>query len=240
MKKFLLLGILSCFAIILSACGPKVVEKNVEVTTPSGDIENIIENKIEDKEEISTEPSVDLSKLSVKHDVDYKMGTIEDPVKIGEYGRGTSLVFDSEDKSTYGYDIYIKITGRMTDEEVDDFMNYFRETYPEKEINEDFVFMGVNCEVDFNGIPDLADYLSLGMDTRLDSLPVISVESNRFNAINGMLIKSTVDDEHLEDNHFRIVFSQFKEKDEQPLLKVLCFDGSTNARENECYCYYEI
>ena len=58
--------------------------------------------------------------------------------------------------------------------------------------------------------------------------------------LNGLIIKATIDYEHIDDNHFQIIFSQYKEKDEHPLLKVLCFDGSTNARENECYCYFEI
>ena len=72
MKKILLLAIISIFAIILSACGPKVGKTNREEIKPSGDVERIEVTE----EEITTIPVVDFSKLSVKHDVDYRMGTI--------------------------------------------------------------------------------------------------------------------------------------------------------------------
>ncbi|MBR6253325.1 MAG: hypothetical protein IKR04_05785 [Clostridia bacterium] len=237
MKKILLLAIISIFAIILSACGPKVGKTNREEIKPSGDVERIEVTE----EEITTIPVVDLSKLSVKHDVDYRMGTIEDPVKIGEFGRGTSLcIYSGDEYGSYGYDIYLKVTGRMTDEEVDEFMNNFRKNHPEKEIDDNFVFMGVNFEVDFNGHPDLAQAYSLGLDQRLENLPFISIESKKFSLLNGLIIKATIDDEHIEDNHFQIIFSQFKEKDEHPLLKVICFKGDSLDREEETYCYYEM
>jgi len=248
MKNLILITILLCFVIILSACGPKAVEQKIEENTLSGEAENILEENTEEQQEEATlKPVVDLSK---QHDVDYKMGTKEDPVKIGEYGLGTSLtMYQRTENGTYDYlddgsfnfyDVYVKVTGRMTDEEVDDYMDYFRQKYPNKEIDEDFVFIGVNVEVDFNDLPDLMQAYILGEDQRLETLPMISIESYRYNPLNGLIIKATIDDEHIEDNHFQIIFSQYKEKDEHPLLKVYCSKTDTNELDEETYCYYEI
>lgn len=168
-----------------------------------------------------------------------RVGSKANPIKVGEVGIGTTMVSYSGDKyGTYGHNTFLKVVSKMSDEEVESLVEEAYANNPNKERNEDFVWTGLNCEVDFNGNVDLAKYISLDMDKRLSELPVITIDSSKFNQLTGVVFKATVDD-NMYDNRIQIVFSQFKEKDDDALLKVTFYKGDTQYPDEFLYSYFK-
>ena len=258
-NRLLLLIIISIISIVLVGC-----ESNNEVEQEiNGDtlLELIDKNEVDesidlfDKTEYALlNPNRDFSNYDTYSSYFNEMarvGTANNPIKIGQVGLLTSVCqgyFNSGEyvygDNQYGYNFFVKINRRLNNEELIKYSKDIKDF-------QDAKIQGVLCEIDYNNQPLLLKGIKEGLDNRDTIQPITTAveDYNCFNKHESMWDNYIINDDlpvfvpysanDFEDNRVCIIWTVKNNADNDGILRLSGFVGDPLRPDDFFYSYFE-